>query len=61
LLDVRLPDGDGLDLLSSLAQGGLPMPVVMMSGHGTIDDAVRATQLGAATSWRSRSGKTGCC
>jgi len=47
LLDVRLPDGDGLDLLSSLAQGGLPMPVVMMSGHATIDDAVRATQLGA--------------
>jgi two-component system nitrogen regulation response regulator NtrX len=44
---VRLPDGDGLDLLSSLAQGGLPMPVVMMSGHATIDDAVRATQLGA--------------
>jgi DNA-binding NtrC family response regulator len=47
LLDVRLPDGDGLDLLSALAQGGLPMPVVMMSGHATIDDAVRATQLGA--------------
>ncbi len=47
LLDVRLPDGDGLDLLSAMAQGGLPMPVVMMSGHATIDDAVRATQLGA--------------
>ncbi len=47
LLDVRLPDGDGIDLLSQLAQFGLFVPIVMMSGHATIDDAVRATQLGA--------------
>ncbi|MCC7380448.1 MAG: sigma-54-dependent Fis family transcriptional regulator [Deltaproteobacteria bacterium] len=47
LLDVRLPDGDGIDLLSQLAQAGSAVPIVMMSGHATIDDAVRATQLGA--------------
>jgi DNA-binding NtrC family response regulator len=47
LLDVRLPDGDGIELLAQLAHAGTSIPVVMMSGHATIDDAVRATQLGA--------------
>jgi DNA-binding NtrC family response regulator len=46
LFDVKLPDGDGLNLLEKLQRGPHP-PVVMMSGHGTIDDAVRAIQLGA--------------
>ncbi|MEN9577016.1 MAG: Fis family transcriptional regulator [Pseudomonadota bacterium] len=47
LLDVALPDGDGLSLLQGLRTAGNTMPVVMMSGHATIDAAVRATQLGA--------------
>jgi DNA-binding NtrC family response regulator len=47
LLDVALPDGDGLSLLSKLMAGGLEAQVIMMSGHATIDAAVRATRLGA--------------
>ena len=50
LFDVALPDGDGVDLLKRIrsAQDALgTMPVVMMSGHATVDAAVRATRLGA--------------
>ena len=47
LLDVALPDGDGLDLLGRLRVGGNDSVVLMMSGHATIDAAVRATKLGA--------------
>jgi two-component system nitrogen regulation response regulator NtrX len=47
LLDVRLPDGSGLDLLRHLRQTGISAPVVMISGHGTIADAVEATRAGA--------------
>jgi len=47
MLDVALPDGDGLSLLSKLSAGGLDAQVIMMSGHATIDIAVRATRLGA--------------
>src|SRR5580693_7133477 len=47
LLDVSLPDGDGVDLLKRLRASGNDLPVVMMSGHATIDAAVRATRLGA--------------
>jgi DNA-binding NtrC family response regulator len=47
LLDVALPDGDGLDLLGRLRARGEDADVIMMSGHGTIDAAVRATKLGA--------------
>ena len=47
LLDLRLPDGNGIDLLRSLRQGDDPTPVVMISGHGTIRDAVDATRSGA--------------
>jgi DNA-binding NtrC family response regulator len=47
MLDVGLPDGDGLTLLSKLMAGGLDAQVIMMSGHATIDTAVRATRLGA--------------
>ena len=48
LLDVWMPDTDGISLLREwLERGGLPCPVVMMSGHGTIETAVEATRLGA--------------
>jgi two-component system nitrogen regulation response regulator NtrX len=47
LLDVRLPDGNGIDLLRSLRQMDIQAPVIMISGHGTIADAVTATRAGA--------------
>jgi DNA-binding NtrC family response regulator len=49
LLDIWMPDTDGISLLKEWAANGqLTMPVVMMSGHGTIDTAVEATRIGAA-------------
>jgi two-component system, NtrC family, nitrogen regulation response regulator NtrX len=49
LLDIWMPDTDGISLLKEWsASGQLTMPVVMMSGHGTIDTAVEATRIGAA-------------
>jgi DNA-binding NtrC family response regulator len=48
LLDIWMPDTDGITLLKEWASAGLlTMPVVMMSGHGTIDTAVEATRMGA--------------
>ena len=47
LFDVTLPDGDGLGLLQGLRTAKNEVPVIMMSGHATIDTAVRATRLGA--------------
>jgi len=48
LLDIWMPDCDGISLLKEWANGGLlTMPVVMMSGHGTIDTAIEATRIGA--------------
>jgi two-component system nitrogen regulation response regulator NtrX len=47
LLDVRLPDASGLDLLRELRAAGVAAPVVMISGHGTIADAVEAVHAGA--------------
>ncbi len=47
LFDVKLPDGDGLTLLETMQDDPDRPPVIVMSGHGTIDDAVRALQLGA--------------
>ncbi|NJD23771.1 MAG: sigma-54-dependent Fis family transcriptional regulator [Betaproteobacteria bacterium] len=48
LLDIWMPDTDGISLLKEWHAGGhLTMPVVMMSGHGTIDTAVEATRFGA--------------
>jgi two-component system nitrogen regulation response regulator NtrX len=47
LLDVGLPDGNGIDLLRTLRQADAATPAVMISGHGTISDAVEATRVGA--------------
>ena len=49
LLDIWMPDVDGVTLLKEWSAGGmLSMPVIMMSGHGTIDTAVEATKFGAS-------------
>jgi DNA-binding NtrC family response regulator len=48
LLDIWMPDVDGISLLKEWgATSQLTMPVIMMSGHGTIDTAVEATKFGA--------------
>ena len=48
LLDIWMPDTDGITLLKEWAANGqLTMPVIMMSGHGTIETAVEATRIGA--------------
>jgi len=48
LLDIWMPDVDGVTLLKEWGSTGqLTMPVIMMSGHGTIDTAVEATKFGA--------------
>ncbi|MEY4430000.1 MAG: hypothetical protein RLZZ182_2689 [Pseudomonadota bacterium] len=48
LLDIWMPDVDGITLLKEWGTGAqLNMPVIMMSGHGTIDTAVEATKYGA--------------
>src|SRR6516225_6784403 len=52
LLDMKLPDGNGIDVLKAVrsggsGNGGSAAPAVMISGHGTIADAVEATRAGA--------------
>jgi two-component system nitrogen regulation response regulator NtrX len=47
LLDMKLPDGNGIDLLKAVRQNGAASPAIMISGHGTIADAVEATRAGA--------------
>ncbi|HVY23397.1 MAG TPA: sigma-54 dependent transcriptional regulator [Steroidobacteraceae bacterium] len=47
LLDIWMPDADGITLLREWSSHQLTCPVVMMSGHGTIEAAVEATRLGA--------------
>jgi two-component system nitrogen regulation response regulator NtrX len=47
LLDVRLPDGNGIEVLREIRQADPRVPVLMISGQATIADAVEATRLGA--------------
>lgn len=48
LLDIWMPDNDGVSLLKEWsATGKLTMPVIMMSGHATLDSAIEATKFGA--------------
>src|SRR6185503_11103043 len=47
MLDMKLPDGSGIDLLKVVKHNGAPAPAIMISGHGTIADAVEATRAGA--------------
>jgi two-component system nitrogen regulation response regulator NtrX len=47
LLDIKMPRMDGIEVLAELAKNDPDLPVVMISGHGTIATAVEATKLGA--------------
>jgi two-component system nitrogen regulation response regulator NtrX len=47
LLDVWLPDRDGLEILEELREGDFQTPVIVISGHGNIDTAVKAMRIGA--------------
>ena len=48
LLDIWMPGEDGISLLKEWKEsGGVPCPVIIMSGHGTVETAVEATRLGA--------------
>ena len=47
LLDIKMPKRDGMEVLQALHDAESGVPVVMISGHGTVDTAVEATQLGA--------------
>jgi two-component system nitrogen regulation response regulator NtrX len=47
LVDVRLPDGSGIDLVRWMKTHDYDAPILMISGHGTIADAVEATRAGA--------------
>ena len=47
LLDVRMPDMDGLQVLDALRKSHPDLPVIVMSGHATVDIAIRAIQSGA--------------
>ncbi|MHC4953992.1 MAG: sigma-54-dependent transcriptional regulator [Planctomycetota bacterium] len=46
-LDIKMPGKDGMEVLAELRQSRPDLPVVMISGHGTIETAVKATQQGA--------------
>ncbi len=47
LLDIRMPDVDGLEVQARLAGRGIGMPVIMLTGHGDVTIAVRAIKAGA--------------
>jgi len=47
LLDVRMPEMDGLEVQQALLAGGIAMPVIVLTGHGDISIAVRAMKAGA--------------
>jgi diguanylate cyclase (GGDEF)-like protein len=48
LLDLRLPDMDGIEVLRAIKQSFTAVPVIIVSGRGTIEDAIQAMRLGAA-------------
>lgn len=47
ILDVKMPKLDGMEVLETIADEGYEVPVLMISGHGTIETAVESTKLGA--------------
>ena len=47
LLDIKMPEMDGLEVLASLRERGYEMPIIVITGHGDIDTAIEATKKGA--------------
>jgi DNA-binding NtrC family response regulator len=47
LLDLKLADENGLQVLKRLREEDATLPVIMLTGHGGVEDAVQATRLGA--------------
>ena len=47
LTDMRLPDGDGLDLVEYIQESGLLLPVAVITAHGSMDTAIKAMKKGA--------------
>ena len=47
LTDMKLPDGNGLDLIAEIQQRYPNLPVAMMTAHGSVDTAIEALKLGA--------------
>jgi len=47
LLDIKMPEMDGMEVLENLMQDYPELPVIILSGHGSVETAVKATQLGA--------------
>ncbi len=47
LLDIWMPGKDGLQILEEMKNAGFSIPVIIMTGHGSIETAIRATRLGA--------------
>ena len=62
LLDIWLEGSqlDGLEVLDQVRRSHPDVPVIVISGHGTIETAVTAIKKGATTSWRSRSTPSAC-
>lgn len=47
LLDIKMPGKDGIEVLQEMKQSHPNLPIIIISGHGTFDDAIKATRLGA--------------
>ena len=51
ILDLVMPDLDGLGVLARMRDAGLTIPVIVQTAHGGIDNVVSAMRAGARTSW----------
>ena len=61
LLDIWMPELDGITMLKQWNEAGLnDVPVIIMSGHATIDTAVEAMKLGRVRCWKNRLPSTVC-
>jgi len=47
VLDLRLKEGSGLEVQDELRRRGIPLPIIVLTGHGTVPDSVRAMKAGA--------------